>query len=377
MRTILVALFVMVCFTLQSQEKVQVSLDVDGVERIAYVYLNADYENGDEWPLVINMHGRGSSAIEQEIYSYFTAVADTSQFILVFPEGLTADGVTHWNSGFGTGVDDLGFMDQLIDHMHLNYNIDLSRVYATGMSNGGYMSYTMACEMSDRIAAIASVTGAMVIPQQESCNPGYVAPIMQIHGTNDDTVLFDGSGFHNPIDDLVSFWLDKHNCSEDNEYIEYPDINTSDNTTIESFHYTDCDAEGEVKYYIVDGGGHTWPGAFAVAVLGPVNQDILASNHIWNFLRKFQHPNPLVVSNVLENQNVSLDVYPNPASDFIFINTSEIITSVEIFNSVGELIVIEKDVNRKIDVRNLHEGIYILKFKLDNGNTLSEKVSLF
>lgn len=363
-------------FFLFSQERVDFTLQVDGVERTALAYLNADYQDGNEWPLIINMHGLGSNAIQQEFYSYFNSVADTSEFIVVYPQGLIANNSTHWNAGFGSGVDDVGFINELIDYMHFEYNIDLSRVYSIGMSNGGYMSYTLACELSDRIAAIGSVTGAMVFSEEESCNPGYVPPILQMHGTQDNTVPFNGNANQNSIPHIVDVWKEKHGCSEENEHIEYPDINTDDDTTIESFSYTDCESGGEVILYVVDGGGHTWPGALEVPGLGPVNQDILGSNHIWDFLRKYQHPNPLVVSNIEESNEIDLSIYPNPSSGLISIETKDQINSIEVYNLIGELITVNKEINQQLDLSALDSGMYILKFDFSNGNSVSKKLSI-
>lgn len=354
-----------------AQQDVDIRLTVDGVERQANLYINGAYEDGDEWPLIINMHGLGSNAGQQEFYSYFNLVADTSKFLVVYPNGLlNPQGTTHWNSGFGTGVDDVGFISALIDHMHSTYNIDLSRVYSTGMSNGGYMSYTLACELSDRIAAIASITGAMVVTQEQNCSPSYVPPILQMHGTTDPTVAYDGNAYQKSIPDLIDYWREKHGCSDENEYIAYPDIDPDDNTTVESFSYTDCTSGGEVKFYKVEGGGHTWPGSIFIAGLGNVTGDIDGSNEIWEFFQKYQHPDPLVVSSTEESsrQLTALKIFPNPSSGIIRLDLDLALSNVQVFNSIGEVVLNSNTQDKVMDVSVLQNGIYTIRAMAEDGN---------
>ena len=118
-------------------------------------------------------------------------------------------------------VDDIGFLNSLIDFLGNEYNIDLDRVYSTGFSNGGYMSYTLACELSDKIAAIASVTGSMYINQPILCNPERPIPVMQIHGTMDLTVPYIGSNTSESINDVISFWVNFNECSNDPSFSLY------------------------------------------------------------------------------------------------------------------------------------------------------------
>jgi len=356
---------------LYSQEIVEIELDVDGVQRSANLYINSTYQDGDEWPLIINMHGLGSNAAQQEFYSYFDLVADTSKFLLVYPDGLlNSQGTTHWNAGFGTGVDDVGFINVLIDHMHQSYNIDLSRVYSTGMSNGGYMSYTLACELSDRIAAIASITGAMVENQENNCSPSYAPPILQMHGTADPTVPYDGNAIQRSIPDLIEYWKEQHGCSDDHEYIEYPDIDMEDNTTVESFSYTDCTTGGEVKFYKIENGGHTWPGAIMIPELGNVTRDIIASNEVWEFFQKYQHPNPLVVSGIndIDQQKSNLKIFPNPSTGFINLESELTLTNIKVFNSLGGIVLSAKDQNNGLDISTLNNGFYTISASTKDGH---------
>ncbi len=200
-------LFISLMLDAQSIDK---TLEWDGITRQYRVYLPADFDETQSLPLVFNFHGYGSSNVEQVFYSQFNDVADEFNFILVYPMGLEDNtGTTHFNSYFGTSdVDDVGFTSHMIDRIYTDYNIDLTRVYSTGMSNGGFMSYRLACELSDRIAAVASVTGSMAFPQFDNCTPSRPVPTMEIHGTLDATVPYNGAtGFIPPIQEVVDFWV--------------------------------------------------------------------------------------------------------------------------------------------------------------------------
>jgi hypothetical protein len=157
---------------------------------------------------VLNFHGYTSNDFEQMWYGDFRPIADTAGFLVVHPMG-TVDlvGNTHWNVGWGLStVDDIGFTSALIDSLAAQYNINQDRIYSTGMSNGGFMSYQLACELSDRIAAIASVTGSFNVNQLTTCHPDHQMPVMEIHGTADPTVPYDGNALFAPIPSVVNFW---------------------------------------------------------------------------------------------------------------------------------------------------------------------------
>ena len=287
MKRLLLPLLLLCPMLIFSQSDKVYTFDHDGESREYEVHTPPGYENSNElFPVVINMHGLGSDRTSQKFYSDYNSVADTAGVIVVYPQGLEVNlgnGLqAHWNAGFGTGVDDVGFIDRMIDRLDKDYRVDLYKIYATGMSNGGYMSYYLACELEDRIAAVASVTGSMTFPVYNNCDPDRTVPIMQIHGTNDATVPFNGTP---SIDAVVESWVDRNMCDADPIEEDIEDIDPNDNTTTKKFTYMDCDDESEVWYYVVDNGGHTWPGAFPFAPLGNTSQDFDASEHIWWFFR--------------------------------------------------------------------------------------------
>jgi polyhydroxybutyrate depolymerase len=214
-------------------------------------------------------------------YGDFRTIADTANFIIVHPMGTTDNtGVTHWNVGWGgSTVDDIGFTEALIDDLIATYNIDNNRIYSTGMSNGGYMSYHLACNLSNRIAAVASVTGSMNMSWFNSCNPNYQMPVMEIHGTADPTVLY------TTIPDILDFWANFNNCNNTPIVTNMPDINIMDGCTAEHQIWENGDNGATVEHFKIIGGTHTWPGTLFSS--SGTNYDISASAEIWRFFSQF------------------------------------------------------------------------------------------
>jgi len=148
----------------------------DGIDRTYLVHLPTAYDEAGNFPLVIAMHGGFGNAHNLQNQSQLSVTADDENFIVVYPEGVQGGvfDIRTWNAGRCCGfastsdVDDVGFINALIDTLLANYSIDMNRVYATGMSNGGFMSYRLACEISDRIAAIAPVAASM---SADVCDP--------------------------------------------------------------------------------------------------------------------------------------------------------------------------------------------------------------
>jgi polyhydroxybutyrate depolymerase len=157
-----------------------------------YYYLHQPHpEAQGSSSVLFNLHGYGSNALAQMQYGDFRDLANNkdNNFILIHPQGaplntaLTSS-ASHWNSGgwtIGSTVDDVDFIDTIIGFISQKYNINTNRIYSTGMSNGGFMSYHLACNLSSKIAAVASVTGSMSIQTYDSCDPSHATPIMQIH----------------------------------------------------------------------------------------------------------------------------------------------------------------------------------------------------
>ena len=215
-----------------SQQTINGSIMHDNVQRDYILYVPAMYNASNPTPLVFNFHGYTSNANDQMWYGDFRSIADTAGFIIAHPMGtLDNSGITHWNVGWGSStVDDIGFTTALIDSLSANYNINQDRIYSTGMSNGGYFSYHLACNLSTKIAAIASVTGTMSQFTYNNCNPQHPVPVMEIHGTADATVPYNGLL---SIPDVMDYWVIYNQCDTQSVITQIPNINIIDGSTVE------------------------------------------------------------------------------------------------------------------------------------------------
>jgi len=346
-----------------AQQTINGSVIHDGIQRDYILYIPAIYDGSADFPLVLNFHGFGSNANEQMFYGDFRDIADTEGFLLVHPQGTSLNGSQYWNVGSpgssGSTIDDVGFTEALIDELANLYTINLDRVYATGMSNGGFMSFLLACQLSEKIAAIASVTGSMTLDTYDNCNAQHPTPILQIHGTSDNIVPYNGNTGSLSIDDVISYWVNYNNCDTNPTITTFPDLDPSDGSIVEHIVYTGGDNASTTEHMKVIGGGHTWPGS--VFILPETNQDINASNEIWEFFSRFDINGSLSV-NEFENRQVI--IYPNPTSSKINLSLSfseEL--NYELFSSTGKQLMngTIKSSYQEINLSHLKPNIYFLK----------------
>ena len=363
MRFILVLLFFVV-FTFSSfaQQTINASITHDGIQRNYILYIPEIYDGNTAVPLILNFHGFGSNAAQQMFYGDFRDIADTEGFLLVHPEGTTFIGNQFWNVGFpgiSSTIDDVGFTEALIDELATLYTIDLDRVYATGMSNGGFMSFLLACQLSEKIAAVASVTGSMTQDTFDDCNAQLPTPVLQIHGTEDDVVSYNENNLSLPIPDVISYWVDHNNCETTPTTTTLPDVDVSDGSTIEYSVYEDGDNGITTEHMKVIGGGHTWPGSILNSA--GTNQDIDASMEIWLFFSRYDI-NGLLSTNDYENRHVS--IYPNPTQSKInlSLNYSKEV-HYKLFSPLGKQLMTGTitSSNEEIDISHLPSNIYFLK----------------
>ena len=357
-------LLLLLGFTFSSfaQQTINASITHDGIQRDYIVYIPELYDGTTTVPLVLNFHGYGSNAAQQMFYGDFRDIADTEGFLLVHPEGTTFIGNQFWNVGFpglSSTIDDVGFTEALIDELATLYAIDLDRVYATGMSNGGFMSFLLACQLSEKIAAVASVTGSMTQDTFDDCNAQHPTPVLQIHGTDDGVVLYNGNNLSIPIADVISYWVDYNNCETTPTTTTLPDVDVSDGSTVEHSVYEDGDNGITTEHMKVIGGGHTWPGS--VINTAGTNQDIDASMEIWLFFSRYDINGPLSVN---EFDNIQVNIYPNPTQSKInlSLNFSKEV-DYELFSPLGKQLMngTFTSSNEEIDLSNLPSNIYFLK----------------
>jgi polyhydroxybutyrate depolymerase len=242
-------------------------------------------------------------------FTDFNTYADQYDFIVVYPDGVS----NSWNVGFsgGSTANDVGFLSALIDTLQVQYGIDLNRVYSTGFSNGGFMSYRLACELTDRIAAIASVSGTMTDAAWGSCQPSRNMPVMHIHGTSDFVVMYNGGFGNTSVDEVLGLWRGFSNCPDTAVVTDLPDL-VQEGSTVTTYTWAPCDDSVEVTLYKVINGGHTWPGSVGTTGIGITNRDIIASDEIWKFVSRFSLNLP---TGTTEASTGEFRVYPNPVTE--------------------------------------------------------------
>ncbi len=300
---------------LTAQEKIKGSIEVDDQTRKFRLYLPANYSEENPMPIVFNLHGLTSDPNQQQLYTRMNEVAEENGFIVCYPKGKNRA----WNVNFpfpSSKEDDVKFIATLIDTLSHKYAIDLNRVYACGFSNGGYMSYKLACELSDKIVAVAAVAGTFVPNQELACQPSRAVPILHIHGTADPIVRYKGSPVAISAEKTVEFWRTQNGCKENPEITVIDNKVKFDFSKATRYDFVDCSQDAMVSFIKVKNGGHTWPGAKIIT--GVTNKDFNASAVIWDFFEPFtfettqfalNQPN---LPNKVAIHSTQLKVSPNP-----------------------------------------------------------------
>jgi polyhydroxybutyrate depolymerase len=281
------------------------TLKHDGRTRSYIVHIPPKYDSKRPTPVVLVFHGGGGNAEQMMRYCGVSKKADSENFIAVYPNGTgRSDHMLTWNGGnccayaMRNNVDDVGFTRALLDDLAKVATIDAKRVFATGMSNGGIMVYRLASELSDRIAAIAPVSGTM---GAATCNPRRPVSVMHFHGTADEFVPFKGGRGSNTLTRTINFfsvehsinaWVKADGCSEKPAVTDMPK-KIDDGTTVQRKTYGPGKDRAEVVLFIINGGGHAWPGRErGTAVLGKSTQNISAVDLMWEFFKRHPMPTP-------------------------------------------------------------------------------------
>ena len=274
-------------------------IEFNGIKRSYSVHVPPQYDPQKPTPVVLIYHGALTNG---DIMSAFTGLnkkADEAGFLAVYPNG-NGNGklMFVWNSGGLRGkaldqkFDDVAFTSRVLDDLETVASVDAKRIYATGLSNGGMMCYRLAAELSDRIAAIAPVAGTMAIAEAKPQRP---VPVLHFHGTEDKLVPFAGADERarkivpfKSVDETMRIWAKINGCPETPVVVDLPD-RADDGTTVERKTWGPGAEGAEVILYVVEGGGHTWPGRERpVKFLGKSTKDISANDLIWEFFEK--HP---------------------------------------------------------------------------------------
>lgn len=274
------------------------TITVDGRARSYFVHVPPKFDAKKPTPVVLNLHGAFASAPMQAIFSGMNAKADAAGFVVVYPNGTgIGEGALFWNSFAKPGPsanppDDVKFIAKVLDEVQAAMTVDKSRVFATGMSNGAMMCYRLAAELSDRIAAIAPVSGTLTI---DNPTPSRPVSVIHFHGTADKLVPFDGpknksQNFANfkSVDETIKTWIKLDGCPDKPVTTKLPDT-AHDGTTATRNVYGPGKDGAEVVLYVIEGGGHTWPGRNPILkFLGNYTRNISANDLIWEFFEK--HP---------------------------------------------------------------------------------------
>lgn len=359
MKRLLYSLFGLLVLHLPAtaQQTVTGTLTHDGIERDYRLRIPPAAQAGETIPLVFNLHGFGSNALEQEFYAAMNTVADAEGFFVCYANGIDVS----WNVGwdFGSTADDVGFISALIDALSEEYSIDLDRVYSCGMSNGGFMSYRLACELNDRIAAVASVTGSMTPGALGDCEPGRAVPVLEIHGTSDDVVGYNGQDDVSAgIPEVLAFWANNNGCDATPVEEELPDLVGTDGSTVTRIEYVNCDEGIDVLHFRVNGGEHTWPSAGIP--IGPTNYDIDASEEIWEFFSRYTLDG--LISSTVETNLLEAKLFPNPVGSLLSLQLETDRNQVVVYDALGRLIYQGLHTrNSTLDTRQWPSGVYYLR----------------
>lgn len=278
------------------------SLEHGGRTRTYQLHLPGSVAPDKPLPLVIVLHGAGANGRITEVLTGFSKLADEKGFVAAYPDG--EKGVWRfWEGGAGdqvqdaAGPGDVGFVAALIDDLVRRKIADPQRVYVTGISNGAYMSNKIACALSDRVAAIAPVSGTLPKRMAERLRPARPMSVLYIHGTADKIVGVQGTDFISKREvslsaaDLAAWWVKNNGCSSPSRDEQLPDT-TDDGTTVMRHSYEPGAGGAPVVYYEIRGGGHTWPGGSVQPerLLGKTCRDLNASETIWQFFSQFSLP---------------------------------------------------------------------------------------
>ena len=271
---------------------------VDGRQRTYLLHVPSSYGGTRAVPLVLALHGRLGTGSGEERLAHLDKVSEEHGFLVAYPDGVERS----WADGRRTtpsdrkGVDDVKFLSMLIDQIQHQYKVDPARIYATGMSNGGFMSGRLACELSGRIAGVAIVGASLSERVAANCNPAKPISVLILQGADDPLVPLKGGalgrkgtgGVVLSHETAVAKFVELDHCGAEMKREHIPD-KAGDGTTIEVAIYSSCAGGSEVRGYVVNGGGHTWPEGMQYlpsAIIGKTTHNLDGSELIWDFLSR-------------------------------------------------------------------------------------------
>jgi polyhydroxybutyrate depolymerase len=267
------------------------SLQFEGLTRTCLVHLPPGYDGSRAAPLVLALHGMGGDGAGMARLTHFDTIADEGGFIVAYPDGLRR----RWSYGplpMLGGIDDVGFIAALIAALSSDLAIDQARVYALGMSNGGGLIDLLICRRADLFAAVAIVSATIGSFMARICRPSRPVSVLMIHGTDDPLVPFAGGSRRRQVllsaPDTAQHWARLAGCQEGPVVNYLPDY-AHDGTQVRYDVFSGGQDGAEVILYVIEGGGHSWPGGWAYLperIIGKTSRQIDASLVIWDFFQR-------------------------------------------------------------------------------------------
>lgn len=276
----------------------RLSLRDQGVNREFFLYVPGGRPPPGGWPLVIALHGGQGNGEKLAKQTGFTGVADRNGFAVVFPNS-----DKYWNDGrdvTANGVNDVTFIANMLDFLQGRYGLHREKVFVTGISNGGMMTYRLACELNHRIAGFAPISASFPASYASSCRPGRAVPLMALGSPEDPILPWQGGEIKSgalagaggrviPVADTIAFWRKNNLCSGEQPARR---INArNDGTDVKVVTFSGCQAP--LVLVSIDGGGHVWPGATEQGALqrrmvGKSTEEIDGAEYTWQFFRNLR-----------------------------------------------------------------------------------------
>lgn len=275
----------------QPTGEIEGRVDSGGLERGYLLYVPPTLDLAAPAPLVLSFHGAGGSAGQQRDLTLWNALADEEGVIVVYPQGTGLPRTFNVTTTvMRNDVNDMDYTRVLIAHLAALYCVDPARIYASGISNGGAMSIGLACALADVIAAVGSVAGAydtVLAEYIETCDAPRSVPTIAFHGTADHIAPYEGGPAF--VFELLAYeswtqaWALRSGCDAVPEVLPVQG-------EVSGRRYVNCADEAEMRFYTIDGGGHTWPGGGAqvALIVGRTTDDIHATEAMWAFFQA--HP---------------------------------------------------------------------------------------
>lgn len=364
--------FILFLMTLGSQllcaQTISETLTHNGTQRDYLLRVPGNYVPGTPLPLVFVFHGLGDSGGGIMNGTGFNNFSDTANFFVVYPTGLLDNflGGNSWNNGLNplNSTDDEGFVEDMIDTISERYTVDSTRIFATGFSMGAFFSQNLACNLNEKFAAVASVSGMLASSVLSACNPPQAIPVLHFHGTADQTIAYDGSTpfTTSSVNASIEHWAQFNNCNIGPDTTDLPDI-ANDGYTVQRVNWQDCTDSTEAILFIEHNAPHTWLQS---------NNDIYATAEIWKFFRK-HHKRfvPDTSTAIIQSKPILPTTSPNPFSDELVFNFQPIQQghSISIFNIHGQVVYQEAEQQVKhlvINTTHWPSGVYFILLKSES-----------